>query len=150
MNILYDSLDIEYKNCGCAISSNLDIIENIITEDNIIFCKKHFIKHKNKKEYVYNKNKSIYILNSFLLKSSIENNIINNIKKISSFINLNENNTKSDVILFGKYKYKTFNYVYNNDKLYCYNLSLWNDKLYNNDKNMTDFINFIKQSIKIY
>ena len=30
MNILYDSLDIEYKNCGCAISSNLDIIENII------------------------------------------------------------------------------------------------------------------------
>ena len=99
---------------------------------------------------MYNKNKSLYILNSFLLKSSIENNIINNIKKTSSFINLNENNTKSDVILFGKYKYKTFNYVYNNDKLYCYNLSLWNDKLYNNDKNMTDFINFIKQSIKIY
>ena len=149
MNILFDSLDIEYKNCGCATSSNLDIIENIITEDIIILCKKHFIKTKNKKDYVYNKNKSIYILNSFLLKSSIRNNITNNIKNSSSFINLTENN-KPDVILFGKYKYKTFKYVYNNDKLYCYNISLWNDKIYNNNKNMIDFINFIKDSIKIY
>ena len=56
MNILYDSLDIDYKQCGCAISSNLDIIENLITENVIILCKKHFIKSKNKKDYVYNKN----------------------------------------------------------------------------------------------
>jgi hypothetical protein len=150
MNILYDSLDIDYKQCGCAISSNLDIIENLITENVIILCKKHFIKSKNKKDYVYNKNKSTYMLNSFLLKSSIKNNITNNIKKSSSFINLTENNNKSDVILFGKYKYKTFKYVYNNDKLYCYNLSIWNDKIYNNNQNMLDFIDFIKESIKIY
>jgi hypothetical protein len=149
MNILYDSLDIDYKQCGCAISSNLDIIENLITENVIILCKKHFIKSKNKKDYVYNKNKSTYMLNSFLLKSSIKNNITNNIKKSSSFITLTENN-KSDIILFGKYKYKTFKYVYNNDKLYCYNISLWNNKIYNDNQNMLDFINFIKDSIKIY
>jgi hypothetical protein len=146
MNILFDSLDVEHKICGCAISSNLDIIKNIITENVIILCKIHFTKNKNKKDYVYNKHKSIYTLNSFLLKSSITNNI----KKSSSFINLTENNNKSDVILFGKYKYKTFKYVYNNDKLYCYNLSIWNDKIYNNNQNMLDFIDFIKESIKIY
>ena len=150
MNILFDSLDIEYKICGCAISSNLDIIENIITEDIIILCKNHYIKNKNKNDYMYNKNKSTYILNSFLLQSSITNNILNNIKKTPSFLNLSEDNIKSDILLFGKYKYKTFKYVYNNDRLYCYNLSLWNDKLYNTNKNMNDFINFIKESIKIY
>ena len=50
-------------------------------------------------------------------------------------------------MLFGKYKYKTFNYVYNNDKLYCYKLSFWDDNIYNKNTNITDFIDYIKKSV---
>lgn len=146
MSILYDSLDVIYKNCGCAKSSNLDIIENTINEYDIMLCKKHYIKYKNKTNYIYNKNKSLYILSSVIIKSSI----IENIKKCPSYIGLTQDIEKSDVILFGKYKYKTFDYVYNHDKIYCYNLSLWNNKIYNNNTNITSFINFIKESINIY
>lgn len=146
MNILYDSLDVTTKDCGCVITSNLDIVENIITDQYAILCKSHYSDIKNKKEYTYNKNKGMYILNSFLSKNSI----INNIKKSYSYLNLNQDTNKKNIILFGKYKYKTFDYVYNNDKLYCYKLSLWNDKIYNNDNNILHFINYIKKSINAY
>ena len=153
MNTNFDSINMEHKNCGCVISSNLDIIENRISELTIILCEKHYKKYKNKKnssigqsrapkcsEYTFNKNKSIYILNSFSYDSSFKKNI----KKSSSFNNLD--NSQSGILLFGKYKYKTFNYVYNNDKLYCYNLSFWNNNIYNKNDNIYEFINFIKES----
>lgn len=146
MNILYDSLDVKNKDCGCVITSNLDIIENIIIEQIVMICKQHYNNINNKKDYSYNKNKDIYILNSFLLKNSN----INNIKNSHSYNNLNQDFSNQDVILFGKYKYKTFDYVYNKDKLYCYKLSLWNDKIYNTNNNINDFINYIKKSIKVY
>lgn len=146
MNILYDSLDVKNKDCGCVITSNLDIIENIIIEQIVMICKQHYNNINNKKDYSYNKNKDIFILNSFLLKNSN----INNIKNSHSYNNLNQDFSNQDVILFGKYKYKTFDYVYNKDKLYCYKLSLWNDKIYNTNNNINDFINYIKKSIKVY
>lgn len=146
MNILYDSLDVNTEDCGCVITSNLDIVENIITDQCTILCKSHYSDIKNKKDYTYNKNKKIYILNTFLSKNSN----INNIKKSYSYIHLNQDYNEENIILFGKYKYKTFDYVYNKDKLYCYKLSLWNDKIYNNDNNILHFINYIKKSINAY
>lgn len=149
MNSNFDSIHTEHKKCGCVISSNLDIIENLISESIIILCENHYKKCKNKKEYSFNKNKSYYTLNSF------SNNSISkkNIKKSSHLDKLNKTNSKdsnkSKILLFGKYKYKTFNYVYNNDKLYCYNLSFWNDNIYNKNDNIYEFINFIKNSILV-
>lgn len=146
----FDSLNTEYKECGCVISSDLNIIENIIDDQIIILCKKHYIHASNKKEYIYNKHKSIYILNSFLSNSS--NKI--KIKKSVSNISLDTDCDTSNIILFGKYKYKTFNYVYNNDKIYCYNLSIWNNTsiIYNNvnSSNINNFIDFVKESVKVY
>lgn len=145
MNSNFDSIHTEHQKCGCVISSNLDIIENLISELTIIICEKHYKKCKNKKEYSFNKNKSVYILNSFSNDSISKKNI----KKSPSLDKLSKDNNKSKILLFGKYKYKTFNYVYNNDKLYCYNLSFWNDNIYNKNDNVYEFINFIKKSILV-
>lgn len=145
MNTNFDSISTEHKKCGCVISSNLDIIENLISELTIIMCDKHYKKCKNKKEYTFNKFKSVYILNSFSNDSISKKNI----KKNPSLDKLNINDNQSGVLLFGKYKYKTFNYVYNNDKLYCYNLSFWNDNIYNKNDNIYEFINFIKKSVLV-
>jgi hypothetical protein len=77
-------------------------------------------------------------------KHSIHNNILiqchNKIITITSEIYLN----------FGKYKNKSFSYVFHTDKLYCYNLAFWK----NNDNkckniNIMQFINYIKQQISL-
>lgn len=141
MNTNFDSINTEHQKCGCVISSNLDIINNLISDIAIVLCTKHYKKCKNKKEYSFNKNKSTYTLNSFLSNSILKKNII----KSPSFEKLNKRD-KSGIILFGKYKYKTFDYVYNNDKFYCYNLSFWNANIYNKNENIHEFINFIKDS----
>lgn len=150
MTISFDSLNTDYKECGCVITSELNIIENIIEDQFIILCKKHYTQTSNKKEYIYNKHKRIYVLNSFLSTSSNKNKI----KKSASNISLDSDGDTSNIILFGKYKYKTFNYVYNNDKIYCYNLSIWNNSslLFNSihSTNINNFIDFVKESIKVY
>jgi hypothetical protein len=158
MNTTFDSINTEHKKCGCIVSSNLDIIENTISEVTITMCIKHFKKYKKDlnilnlkeqsnipkcSEYTFNKNKSVYILNSFSSDSISKKNF----KKSSSFEELNQDKYQSGILLFGKYKYKTFNYVYNNDKLYCYNLSFWNNNIYNQNDNIHEFINYIRQSI---
>ena len=145
-----DSIDKIKKDCGCVITSKLDIIENEIIESTIIKCKKHYLTDSNKAQYTYNKSQNIYISNS-----EISNKIIKNkIKKISSDIDLlnMEDDNDSNIIKFGKYKNKTFDYVYNNDKVYCYNLSFWKC---NQEKNISNneiykFINFIKAEIKAF
>jgi hypothetical protein len=150
MTISFDSLNTEYKECDCVITSELNIIENIIEDQFIILCKTHYMQTSNKKEYIYNKHKSIYVLNSFLSTSSNKNKI----KKSASNISLDSDGDTSNIILFGKYKYKTFNYVYNNDKIYCYNLSIWNNSslIFNSihSTNINNFIDFVKESIKVY
>ena len=145
MNTSFDSINTAHKKCGCVISSNLDIIENIISDISIVLCEKHYKKCKNKKAYSFNKNKLIYTLNSF----SSDYISKKNIKNSPSLENLNKEINQSGVLLFGKYKYKTFNYVYDNDKLYCYNLSFWNDNIFNKNDNIYEFINFIKESILV-
>ena len=116
MDTSLDSISTECKKCGCMISYNLDIIENIVNDTYINLCEYHYKYSQDKKKYSYNKQKSIYVLSSYLSKSTTNKNI----KKSTSLISLHNENTQSDIMLFGKYKYKTFNYVYNNDKLYCY------------------------------
>jgi hypothetical protein len=149
MSTMFDSIHTETKKCGCVISSNLDIIENIITDTYITLCESCFQKCNNKKDYTYNKHKSVYYLNSMISKNSLTQNI----KKSASLIHIHDDSDSpidnSNIIQFGKYKYKTFDYVYNNDKLYCYNLSYWNNNIHNKNDNLFNFINFIKTSINI-
>ena len=124
INILnFDSINKITKPCGCVITSKLDFIENEITESIIIICKEHYLTDYNKIQYTYNKSQNVYMSNS-----EISNNIVKNkIKKISSNIDISniKNDNHSNILQFGKYKHKTFDYVYNHDKSYCYNLSFW-------------------------
>lgn len=74
----------------------------------------------------------------------------------SKIINLNTN-VKNVVspefyLNFGKYKNKSFSYVYNIDKLYCYNLAFWNNNYNyknNNHSNINQFITYIKNQISL-
>ena len=45
-----------------------------------------------------------------------------------------------------KYKNKTYEYVYNIDKLYCYHLAFWID-IKSKNTNIIDFINYIKLKV---
>ncbi len=141
-----DSIDKIVKHCGCVVTSKLDILENEITETIIKICKKHYLTNFNKLQYTYNKSQNIYISNS-----EISNNIVKNkIRKISSDIDLNIKEDKFHILQFGKYKHKSFNYVYNNDKIYCYNLSFWKHNKIKNIKNkaISEFVNYVRSEIK--
>lgn len=145
-----DSIDQITKPCGCVITSKLDFIENEITESIIKICKKHYLEDHNKIQYTYNKSQNIYISNS-----EISNNIVKkHIKKISSDIDLlnMEKENNSNILQFGKYKDKSFDYVYNNDKLYCYNLSFWKHNQIKNIENkaISEFVNFVRSEIKAF
>lgn len=96
----------------------------------------------------------------FISELDIIDNLINDkyiqICKIHSIQNSirhqNKNiTTTSEIYLnFGKYKNKSFSYVFHIDKLYCYNLAFWNN---NSNKckniNITQFINYIKKQISL-
>ena len=141
-----DSIDKIVKRCGCVITSKLDILENEITETHIKICKNHYLTNLNKLQYTYNKSQDIYISNS-----EISNNIIKNkIKKIASSIDFNEDTCH--ILQFGKYKHKSFNYVYNNDKIYCYNLSFWKHNKIKNieNKSISEFVNYVRKEINSY
>jgi len=141
-----DSIEKTVKHCGCVVTSKLDIIENEITKAVIKICKNHYLINLNKIKYTYNKSQNIYILNC-----EISNNIKKNkIKKISSDIDLTLKENKDDILQFGKYKHKSFDYVYNHDKLYCYNLSFWKHNKLTNVKNKSiyEFINYVRNEIR--
>lgn len=150
-NILnLDSINRIRKQCGCVITSKLDIIENEISESIIMICKEHYLAEYNKIQYTYNKSQNIYISDS-----EKSNNIIKNkIKKISSdidLLNIREGNN-CKIIEFGKYKDKSFDYVYNNDKSYCYNLSFWKHNKIKNVENkaISEFVNFVRREINAF
>lgn len=118
-----DYINKTYKSCGCIYISELDIIDNIINDKCIQICKIHLINNRN---FSYN------------LLYNNKNNIVS---------------TRPELYLnFGKYKNKSFSYVFNTDKLYCYNLAFWKKKNNNiNCKNINInlFINYIKQQISL-
>lgn len=134
------------KQCGCVTSSKLDIIENEITESTIKLCKNHYMTNFDKLQFTYNKSQNIYISNLEISSMIIKNKI----KKMSSDIDINIDKDDYHILQFGKYKSKSFNYVYNNDKLYCYNLSFWkHHKIKNiNNKAISEFVNYIREEIK--
>lgn len=130
-NFSKDLINKIYKTCGCILISELDIINNNINEKYIQICPKH-----------YQKTESIL-------------NIINN-KSVLSQIDLKKNIIINDSYLnFGKYKNKTFHYVFQTDKLYCYNLAFWKNNTIcintNSAKkiNINEFISYIKNQINI-
>ncbi len=145
----FNSIEKIVSKCGCVSTSKLDIIENEITENFIKICKKHFLPNiNNKLQYTYYKSQNVYISNS-----EISNNILkNNIKKISSEVKIDFQEDKYHILQFGKYKYKSFNYVYNNDKIYCYNLSFWKHNKIKDVKNkaISEFVNYIREEINTY
>jgi hypothetical protein len=113
-----------YKTCGCILISELDIIDNTLNEKYIQMCQFHLQKTQSITEIISNK--------------------------------ISKTNNKSIVLIqelylnFGKYKNKSFNYVFQKDKLYCYNLAFWNNKniTYKNI-NINEFIKYIQNQITI-
>jgi len=84
-----------------------------------------------------------YIDNEIIYDNTANINIKKEINKEIKKINIEHPLHKNKKLSFGKYKNKTFNYVYNNDKLYCYKLTYWNnDNIKDNRLNL--FINYIK------
>lgn len=160
-----DAINKKYDTCGCIIVSELDILENIIQDKYLQLCKLHYNKCLNKSIYYFNKKINKYILNSdnkivninhnksyenlqAIISKSYSKNELNNINNNSDHFTkmLIESNNK--LLHFGKYKNKTYDYVYYNDKLYCYNLAFWNHKEFKNKK-IINFINYIKNQIII-
>jgi len=130
-NYSRDQINKTYKACGCIFISELDVINNIINDKYIQLCKIHHLNyiHQN------SNNNTIHQNLNYIKTPKILNNY-----KFDSYIN------------FGRYKNKSFTYVFQQDKLYCYNLAFWNNHNsdYNNKNiNINLFIQFIKNQISI-
>lgn len=123
-NYSSDQINKTYKTCGCIFISELDIINNIINDKYIQFCKNH----------------------------NSTNNKLNKLINYNSKDNINKSNNYNceSNLNFGRYKNKSFNYVFQNDKLYCYNLAFWKNNNYKyKNININLFIQFIKTQISI-
>lgn len=126
--------------CGCFFTKELDMDTNIINKKYIKICANHseYINIINKDNYTFNKKSNFYILktNTISLKKKILNN---NLKSLGD---------GCKKIKFGKYKNKSYDFVYSKDKTYCYNLCIWTEKEIKDD-NVNDFIKYIKNCIYI-
>ena len=185
-----NTINKQYKTCGCIIISDLDIIENIITDIYLQYCKQHYTNQilnnkilNNSNSYIFSNKLQKYIINNSNQinndlkrlsnnKSSVNNKLDDSTlsnktlttnelsKKINSshvlekskyFKNNPTNLNASDVSIlmdFGKYANKTYDYVYCNDKMYCYKLAFWNKENFKNQK-ILNFINYIKKQLLI-
>jgi len=157
----YDTINKFYDSCGCITLSKLNILENKFQSEYLQICKKHFfnntyIQSNNINKQLYTLNNNVYIkkfnnklhksskLNKKTIYSSYEDlQHINNSSYKNYYKTLNMSNK---LLSFGKYKNYTYDYVYNNDKLYCYNLAYWRNNNYTNLE-ILDFIDFIKSKI---
>ena len=147
-----DIVNKTYNSCGCIYISQLNILDNIVHDQYIQLCKNHYLQSTDKVNYKLDKQNKLYILNekksSPLKKKKLSyNNFYENLKLL-----INDNNTENKlfsnkIIKFGKYKNKTYEYVYNIDKLYCYHLAYWKDNNLNNS-NINHFINYIKLKVQ--
>ncbi len=154
-----DTINKHYDSCGCIIISELNLLENIIIEKHIQFCKSHykiFIK-KNKNNnllisninYIYNKKNNKYIFTEKSVPKLNKQKSYENIQTIllkTHSPNNTSNNFSEQILNFGKYKNKTYEYVYCNDKIYCYNLAFWKNTNFKNKK-ILNFIKYIKNQI---
>lgn len=146
-----DILNKNYNSCGCISISKLNLIDNIVNDYNIQLCKTHYLLSYDKNNFKFNKKNKLYTLiekkNTQLKKKKISfNNSYENLKTlISNSIN-NETLYSHKLIKFGKYKNKTYEYVYKIDKLYCYHLAFWVD-INSKNTNIINFINYIKLKV---
>lgn len=135
-NFSKDLINKIYKTCGCILISELDIINNTLNEKHIQICTNH-----------YQQTQSITNIISNELSKSNKNNPLytRNRSGAVNVILINES-----YLNFGKYKNKTFNYVFQTDKLYCYNLAFWKtqNQHYKNI-NINEFIKYIRNQISI-
>lgn len=162
-----DTIDKFYESCGCIQISELDILQNIIIEKYIQLCKLHYrsynkinnkSKFSNKTNYIFDKKLNKYIISNHnkhkLLKSKSYENVQGSLlkyiykKSYSNPIDYGNNNNLDNLNLlnFGKYKNKTYEYVYYTDKVYCYNLAFWKNNEFKNKK-ILNFIKFIKKQL---
>lgn len=131
-----DLLETTCLNCGCTYTLNLDIIENNISEDYIKLCNNHYNSKIHKKNFTLNKHKNVYEHKTLSPKNQKKKKkeILNNIH----------------ILNFGKYKSKSFDYVYNKDKTYCYNLAFWKKQIPTDNNNLDEFTSYIRNSIPTY
>jgi hypothetical protein len=135
-----------YNSCGCIYISELNIMDNIIHDIYIQLCKTHYLLSKEKSKFKLDKKNKLYILNSKKTDNIKKKKIsYDNLKLLINDKNKNDEDSNK-LIKFGKYKNKTYEYVYNTDKLYCYHLAYWKDNNLNNS-NITNFINYIKLQV---
>lgn len=146
-----DILNKNYNSCGCISISKLNLIENVVNDYNIQLCKTHYLLSNEKSNFKLNKKNKLYTLiekkNTNLKKKKISfNNSYENLKLlINNSIN-NESIYSNKLIKFGKYKNKTYEYVYNIDKIYCYHLAFWAE-IESKNTNINNFINYIKLKV---
>lgn len=144
-----DIVNTKYNSCGCIFISKLNILDNIVHDKYIQLCKNHYLLSKDKMNYKSDKNKKLYHLidkkDSIKKKKSFPNNSYENLKLLLNS-DIKNNNDSYKIIKFGKYKNKTYEYVYNIDKLYCYHLAYWKNNNLNNI-HINNFINYIKSKI---
>jgi hypothetical protein len=141
-----------YNSCGCIYISQLNILDNIVHDQYIQLCKNHYLQSKDKANYKLDRKNKLYILNekksdTFKKKKISYNNSYENLKLLISDNSIDNNLFSNKIIKFGKYKNKTYEYVYNIDKLYCYHLAYWKDINISNS-NINHFINYIKLKVQ--
>lgn len=136
-----DLIESIVNSCGCEYTLTLDIVENIVSEHFIKICKTHFKTKLHKQTYVLNKQLNVYECKTF--KTTSQNRI--KARRLSNSIS-----PDAKTLNFGKYKHRTFDYVYNKDKTYCYNLSFWNKKANAGDSNLNEFINYVRNAISTF
>ncbi len=127
--------------CNCIISKELDISNNSINKRYLQICKNHYCpKLISKNEYIYIKSKKIYVYKKYTLNKRCS-------QSSSSSEELNDDDEQMDnnIIDFGKYKNKSYKFVFNIDKKYCYHLSFW--KKNNYQENVNKFVSYVKQKI---
>ena len=134
-------LDKTVKPCGCVLISELNVLENVIEEITIKICRSHYYYHTEKNNFTFSKSQNLYIYNPYFKEISTK-------MKKNKIPNENNKYKNNEVITFGKYKSKSFDYVYNNDKTYCYNLSFWRSDIPECD-DIHLFISFVKSSLKV-
>lgn len=144
-----DMINKTTKVCGCVITSRLDIINNLVYDYPIKLCKLHYKKKEHGFKYKYNKLIKLYECKGYLQNKclNIKKKEINNIKNKPKCSKSSSSYYDDKIINFGKYKNKSFEYVYNNDKSYSFNIAFWKDISIDDDSNIEEFKLYIKKLV---
>lgn len=126
----------EIQKCGCIIKNTIDLFNNKISNDHIQVCHNHFkqLSNSSRSLYTTKQKKSLYTVktnNKILVRSLSENDV-----------------NKKNILNFGKYNGKSFEYVFSNDKFYSariYNMIIRDAK----NTNIISFQKFLNNKYKV-